>query len=116
MRRRISIMVLLATAAGLVGAAIPATTALAAQPESPGCEILNDAHFDALYSSSGLSGSNFTRGEVVTLTAGYPTLGQVPTSISIFYSGPTVPGAAATAQFPGTAVVTLPAGVTSVVW
>ena len=72
---------------------------------SQGCDDLNKPTFDGFNSgfSSGLN-QFFDAGDVVSVTAGEPSLGS-PTTVRIFVNGSTV----ASTPYPGTATYTIPA-------
>lgn len=79
---------------------VPIGAASAASPEavSDGCQAVNEANFDGLSMSGGVSGLEFSRGEVLTVVADEPHDFGTPLAVSIAVNWSTVDADA----FPGT--------------
>jgi hypothetical protein len=97
--------------------ALNAAAAASAQDLSPGCQLLNDPSWEAGLPHSGGGFPDapqpFAAGELITTSAGEPTLNGTPTTVTLIVNDVVVD----TAPFPGTVQYVTPAeGEYTVAW
>jgi|RhiMetdeSRZDD1v2_1073273.scaffolds.fasta_scaffold199074_2 hypothetical protein len=103
----------------VLAAAVVALNAAAASAQdlSPGCQLLNDPSWEAGLPHSGggfpRAPQPFAAGELITTSAGEPTLNGTPTTVTLIVNDVVVD----TAPFPGTVQYVIPAeGQYTVAW